>query len=197
MSTTMTDPITDILSRLQNVRKSGNQWQGKCPAHEDNRASLSITTGADGRALLKCHAGCSIKDICGALGIVEADLFTERHPAGNGKAPKPRIVKTYPYHDAEGTLLYEVVALRPQRLPAAQTRRQWRLDLEHAGHTARALQVARTDRVRPFFRFFRLFRGRGTRRRYSAPPGWWHHATSAGLESGDQNTCNTCRITAL
>ena len=51
----MSDPTTTVLSRLRErghePRESGNGWEARCPAHEDRQASLSIGTGADGRAL--------------------------------------------------------------------------------------------------------------------------------------------------
>ena len=50
--------------------------------------SLSIDEGADGRALLKCHAGCSINDVIAALGIEVPDLFvkqpTSQRQSSNG-----------------------------------------------------------------------------------------------------------------
>ena len=61
--------IHDILSRLQGVKGGGGQWSARCPAHDDKRQSLSISTGKDGRVLLKCHAGCSVDSICANLGI--------------------------------------------------------------------------------------------------------------------------------
>jgi putative DNA primase/helicase len=40
--------------------------------------SLSIGEGADGRALLFCHAGCSLNEVVTALGIRVRDLFVQR-----------------------------------------------------------------------------------------------------------------------
>lgn len=45
-----------------------------CPAHGDNRPSLSLTNGGDGRLLLSCKAGCSFADVLDALrglGLIE------------------------------------------------------------------------------------------------------------------------------
>ena len=71
--------IQNVLARLPDARQSGSGWQATCPAHEDNVASLSISKGDDGRALLHCHAGCSIDRICDALGLNVVDLFPVKH----------------------------------------------------------------------------------------------------------------------
>ncbi|WP_254492856.1 toprim domain-containing protein [Bartonella sp. B1099] len=47
-------------------------WHGRyglarCPAHDDQLPSLSITNGNDGRLLLTCYAGCSFREIIQAL----------------------------------------------------------------------------------------------------------------------------------
>ena len=47
----------------------------QCPAHEDRKPSLSITEGDDGRALVKCHAGCTAEAVCDAVGLKLADLM--------------------------------------------------------------------------------------------------------------------------
>jgi DNA-binding transcriptional ArsR family regulator len=68
-----------------------------------------VSEGADGSVLLHCHAGCSPEQIVAAIGLTMSDLF-----------PKPsatherKIVATYPYHDAEGKLLFEVVRYEPK-----------------------------------------------------------------------------------
>ena len=66
----------DILVKLDQVAKTLTGWTARCPAHDDKSPSLSISKGADGRTLLKCHAGCSADSICSALGITLKDLFS-------------------------------------------------------------------------------------------------------------------------
>ena len=99
--------VTDILPRLQGVRQAGKGYIARCPAHEDEKASLSIGQGDDGRILLHCHAGCSIEEIAGALGIEVKNLFPE-------DSAKKEIVATYDYKDAAGNLVYQVVRLYPK-----------------------------------------------------------------------------------
>ncbi len=40
-------------------KKSGNAWIAHCPAHDDRKPSLSISTGDNGQVLVYCHSGCS------------------------------------------------------------------------------------------------------------------------------------------
>jgi Protein of unknown function (DUF3987) len=76
------NPVDRILSALRKrghePKRVGNGWTCRCPAHDDRNPSLSIDAGDDGRALLNCHAGCSVDAVCGALAIAKADLFPDR-----------------------------------------------------------------------------------------------------------------------
>jgi len=65
----------EIVRRLERVTKTHEGWTGRCPAHEDDRPSLSIGMGEDGRVLLRCFAGCSLDAILAALRLDVADLF--------------------------------------------------------------------------------------------------------------------------
>ena len=49
--------IDTILAQLDGVRKNGNSWEARCPAHEDSRASLSVSVGDDGKVVAKYHYG--------------------------------------------------------------------------------------------------------------------------------------------
>ncbi len=66
-----------ILSKLKRVKKSGKGWVAICPAHDDKTPSLSIIEGADGKAVLCCHAGCKYNDIMGAIGLDPKDGFVD------------------------------------------------------------------------------------------------------------------------
>lgn len=78
-------PVDRVLSALRErgcaPKRNGKGWQARCPAHDDRNPSLSIDAGDDGRALVKCHAGCNVDAVCGAMGIAKVDLFPDR---GNG-----------------------------------------------------------------------------------------------------------------
>jgi len=75
-------PLDNVLGILEaegfNPRRSGSngQWASSCPAHDDKHASLSISSGSDGKVLMHCHASCLIVDIVKALGMKMRDLFT-------------------------------------------------------------------------------------------------------------------------
>ncbi|KAF1084852.1 hypothetical protein SPSYN_02022 [Sporotomaculum syntrophicum] len=121
--------ITYILSLLKKVKRDGNGYIACCPvpAHDDQKASVSVSTGDDGRILLHCHAGCDIKDIVSALGIELKDLF----PPETGKTTKKEIECTYDYTDASGKLLYQAIRYKPkdfrQRQPDGKGGWLWKM----------------------------------------------------------------------
>src|SRR5215211_5928998 len=71
-------PIS-LTTALESVRQSNGSWKALCPAHEDREPSLSVTEGDDGRALLKCFAGCDTENIVSELGLEMKDLFESRN----------------------------------------------------------------------------------------------------------------------
>jgi len=73
-------PVELLLARLEGVRKSGSGYVARCPAHKDRTASLSVCEGRDGRALVKCFAGCEVPAVIHAVGLELADLFPQRIP---------------------------------------------------------------------------------------------------------------------
>jgi hypothetical protein len=72
-------PIEKFLDRLGGARRYDGSWKALCPAHEDREPSLSVTEGDDGRALLKCFAGCATEDVVAELGLEMKDLFERRN----------------------------------------------------------------------------------------------------------------------
>jgi len=78
-------PVEKLVERLH-AKRSGKGWIAKCPAHDDRKPSLSIDEGADGRALIRCHAGCDNTAILASLGMKPRDLFpvTSRRQSDNG-----------------------------------------------------------------------------------------------------------------
>ena len=73
--------LEEIISRLEKVRRSGDGWMARCPAHEDRHASLSIGEGDDDRILLNCFAGCTLEEVVAALGLTMSDLFADTRTA--------------------------------------------------------------------------------------------------------------------
>jgi hypothetical protein len=110
------------------LRKTGAQsWIARCPSHDDQKASLTVGQGEQGKALLKCQAGCDIENIVSALGLTLGDLFPDKHPSASAS----KIVAQYDYRDEMGTLLYQVVRFDPkdfrQRRPDGPTGWTWKL----------------------------------------------------------------------
>jgi hypothetical protein len=114
---TMT-PVERLLSKLPDAKQTGKGWLARCPAHEDRRASLSVGEGDDGRALVKCHAGCQVDAICAAVGMRVSELMptADRLPASvrSKTSGMPAIVAQYDYRDEAGNVLWQVVRYAPK-----------------------------------------------------------------------------------
>src|ERR687895_224616 len=78
-------PLQRILNLLEDARETAKGYQAKCPAHEDQAPSLSLTEGEEGRVLLYCHAGCSAEVIMSAIGLRMRDLFQRSDQKGGGR----------------------------------------------------------------------------------------------------------------
>lgn len=97
------DAVSRVLSALDSPKRSGSGWSARCPAHNDRVASLTVSQGDDGRALLHCHSGCRAEDIASACGLKMQDLFEDRlmgapPPRRRADAPQrdwPSLVKRY------------------------------------------------------------------------------------------------------
>lgn len=103
--------IQNLLSRLQKVRKRGNnQWMACCPAHQDKTPSLSIKDD-NGTILMRCFGqGCSVVDIAAAVGMDLSELFppTDNYDYTKHNPDKER------YHDASNVLfalILEIVSV--------------------------------------------------------------------------------------
>ena len=131
-------PFDIVIDRLKqhgcDPAQNGAGWKARCPSHEDNNPSLSISEGDDGKVLICCHTGCTNQAIVGDLGLTMADLFpptpgSSAKPSNNGPAKKKRDVvfpdfetavnwmarkipaaagNYWNYHDAGGSLLFRV-----------------------------------------------------------------------------------------
>lgn len=116
-----------FLTCLRGVQPMRSGWQARCPAHEDHRASLSISEGKKG-IVLYCHAGCATDAICRALNLKLSDLFYEGDPVNSTKGSL-NIVATYDYQDEDGKVLFQVCRLDPkdfrQRRPDPSARQGW------------------------------------------------------------------------
>lgn len=91
----------DDIARRFDAKRSGAGYMARCPAHEDDKASLGLSQ-KDGKILLHCFTGCSTEDIVRAKNLTMKDLFV----SSNGHQRSP-IVATYDYRDLTGKLRYQ------------------------------------------------------------------------------------------
>lgn len=109
----MTTPMDTVIQKLfasgANPKQRGDTYTAKCPAHDDNTPSLSVSPGSEpDSVLLHCFAGCTIDRITGALGLTPKDLF----------APKQRAdlqeIETYTYTNQDGEPVLRVHRYHPK-----------------------------------------------------------------------------------
>src|SRR5262249_48635601 len=113
--------LSEITSRLDNIKRYSGNLTARCPAHDDNRNSLSLTETHD-KVMIFCHAGCSVNEVCAAIGIELKDLFTDdQHPPPRGDG-LGEIVATYDYTDEFGDRQFQPVRFEPK----AFRQRHWK-----------------------------------------------------------------------
>jgi putative DNA primase/helicase len=119
------DAVQRLLDKLEGVKPKGSYWTALCPAHDDKQSSLSIGNGKDGRALMKCHAGCAFPAIIAAMALPATELFADGARSSNGNSTavvakstgvetRARLVKSYDYYAADGRLAFQSCRLEPK-----------------------------------------------------------------------------------
>ena len=115
--------LSEFLDRLEGVKRNGPGWTARCPAHDDQTASLSVAEGADGMMLLKCHAGCGFEQILAAVaslmrahsGGIDAHLHTPRgksHSSTQNAVQAGDAQRRTPVAHPEGFTLVQYAALK-------------------------------------------------------------------------------------
>jgi archaellum biogenesis ATPase FlaH/DNA-binding transcriptional ArsR family regulator len=95
----------ELINRFQVKSRKGNSVQCLCPAHSDNKASLTISE-EKGKILLHCHAGCDTGSVLEAVGLSMKDLYTNE---------EKQIERVYPYRNIEtGKVEFERVRFYPK-----------------------------------------------------------------------------------
>ena len=125
-------PLEKILSKLEHEDKGDGQYQAHCPAHRDEKPSLSIKeTEPGGKVLLYCHAGCDYFDILQAMDLSESELYGTKSDQPKHASSKTKVAE-YDYVDEDGKLKYQVVRYEPkgfaQRHP--DSKGDWLWDLK-------------------------------------------------------------------
>jgi hypothetical protein len=64
----------ELCRHLQARRVGKGKYMAKCRAHNDQKPSLSVREGRDA-ALIKCWAGCDLKDVLKASGLSLKDIW--------------------------------------------------------------------------------------------------------------------------
>jgi hypothetical protein len=95
--------VEEFLERLDRVKRSGDGWTARCPAHEDKVASLSVGVGDDDGVLLHCFAGCSLEDIVSAIGFELKDLFADTRATPSGPVAPVHQSAVKPHSSTDST----------------------------------------------------------------------------------------------
>lgn len=120
-------------------RGQAHDFRARCPAHNgESYNSLHVSLGVDGRALLYCFAGCTVEEICGALGLEVCDLFPpgHRHARRLQVAPARR-------QDFTGSARVVVNVLAALEELGADWYLELRTDCAHCGSPAALIQASR------------------------------------------------------
>lgn len=76
--------LSEVLGRLEGVRRSGEGYAAFCPAHDDTkRPSLTVSETEDKRILAFCHKGCTFREILDALDLTVSFPFPKPSREGN------------------------------------------------------------------------------------------------------------------
>ena len=120
--------LTEFLQRFDGVKRQGQEYLARCPAHKDKKQSLSIGCPS-GKIVLKCHAGCQTESILSILSLSFKDLSPEKPM----KSDKSEIIATYDYTDEKGKLIFQTVRFYPknfnQRHPCPKSKDEWTWNL--------------------------------------------------------------------
>ena len=103
---------------IAHVRRDGRQRMATCPAHDDQKPSVSVKSGADGRILLFDHGGCDTDALLAAAGLDWTDVA-----GGNGRAApgRPAAEVSWAVRDRNGRL----VAVHHRRDLSDGAKRMW------------------------------------------------------------------------
>jgi hypothetical protein len=104
-----------IAKALGNAKKVNGSWLASCPlpthgqGNGDKNPSLSITDGADGKPLFKCHGGCEQHDVFAA--VRDYGLLPELEPRAELLASikpfeQPTLENEWHYTDEDGVTLF-------------------------------------------------------------------------------------------
>lgn len=103
---------SQIAQSLGNAKKTPQGWVCRCPCHDDNKASLTIKTKADGEIVVNCLAGCDWKIIREKLR--ELNLLPKFK--SNAPVKSNRDIKIYLYLTESGEPVFRKNKLPDKRM---------------------------------------------------------------------------------
>jgi hypothetical protein len=105
---------------LQKLGVKGSEGKTYCPAHEDDKASLSVKEVEGGKILLKCFAGCSQEEVIAALssqhGISLEEIQGDAVPnqVRNSLPRARKKLAEYHYRNAAGEIMFTKIRYEPK-----------------------------------------------------------------------------------
>lgn len=104
--------IQQLHTHGTNPKQRGDTYMARCPAHDDNTPSLSISPGTEpDSVLLHCFAGCTINQITTAIGITPKQLFKPKERTKNALGEE---TDCYTYTNADGEPVLRVHRFEPK-----------------------------------------------------------------------------------
>ena len=113
MSRAMRSPeeVYELLrNTLDNVKPSGDGkgFTARCPTHDDQQNSLSVTLSDQGVLLVHCFAGCRTPDVLMSCGVLMSECFPKGYEPSKPQTPR-EIVRIHSYQDENGEELFQAV----------------------------------------------------------------------------------------
>lgn len=108
--------LEDYLDLFDGWIKTSKGYLVSCCSHEDSTPSLHITTGRDGKLLVKCFAGCDSREILGYINGKSVPVKTASAKASGKRFRKEISLGTlsaiYTYTDEFSRPMYQVLRYR-------------------------------------------------------------------------------------
>lgn len=151
-------PVELVLSKLPDAKRSGHGWQSPCPAHDDQRPSLSIGEGDNGRVLLRCHAGCTAQAIAQAIDLRMSDLMPLDNSGEWGHKRRvdasKRVGEAKPHRQPRASWATPAEAIASLRENLGQENASWRYDDPQGQATGYVIRwdTPQGKTIRPIYR---------------------------------------------
>jgi hypothetical protein len=120
--------LTEILDRLDKVRRNGDRYRAICPVHDGKNPTALSLAEEDGKVLIHCHV-CLAKgpEVVRAIGLTDAALFRDAPTGGKGYFSREQ--KGLAQEDAFFIQIYETQLAKGHQ-PSRKEFRRYRLSLQ-------------------------------------------------------------------